>query len=285
LSAILNETAQPVSGWKAKLALGYIARVDRTVLAHRSRRGPLAVQRAFYPEGPVCHSYILHPPGGVVGGDELLIDVSVGEGARALLTTPGATKFYRSLGAKAKQSQRFKIAKNACLEWLPQETIFFTGARAALSTKIQLDADAAYIGWEVHCLGRPTNDEAFTAGTLLFSVVLKRAEQLIYKERLVIDSSNDLKALAGLNGFPVMATLLALPATNEALEMARQHCQEFTHQDNAGFAAPTLLDDVLVVRYLGNSTELAHRLFRNIWLSIRPLINGRKAVPPRIWST
>jgi urease accessory protein len=285
LSAILKETAQPASGWKAKLELGYIARAERTVLAHRSRRGPLAVQRAFYPEGPVCHSYILHPPGGVVGGDELLIDVSLDEGAHALLTTPGATKFYRSLGAKADQTQRFNIGKYACLEWLPQETIFFPGANAGLNTEIQLDTEASYIGWEVHCLGRPTNNEAFTSGKLLLSVDLKRADQLIYKERLAINSSEDLKALAGLNGFPVMATLLALPATTEALELARQHCQDFTEKNSAGFATPTLLDDVLVVRYLGNSTEQAHRLFRNIWLSIRPLINGRDAVPPRIWST
>ena len=285
MSAILKETVQLSSGWKAKLELGYIARPERTVLAHRSRRGPLAVQRAFYPEGPVCHSYILHPPGGVVGGDELLIDVSVDDDAQALLTTPGATKFYRSLGAKADQTQRFKIGKNACLEWLPQETIFFPGANAGLSTEIQLDADSAYIGWEVHCLGRPTNNEAFTSGKLLFSVDLKRKDQLLYKERLAIKSDEDLKALAGLNGFPVMATLLALPATTEALELARQHCQDFAQQGSDGFAAPTLLDDVLVVRYLGNSTELAHRLFRSIWLSIRPLINGRDAVPPRIWST
>ena len=283
-------TSEQSSGWKAKLELGYVARPDRTVLAHRSRRGPLAVQRAFYPEGPVCHSYLLHPPGGVVGGDELLIDVLVDADASALITTPGATKFYRSIGAKAHQTQRFHIAKNACLEWLPQETIFFPGANAGLSTEIKLAADASYIGWEIHCLGRPTNNEAFTSGKLLFSVDLKREKQQLYKERLAIENPEDLKAFAGLNGFPVMATLLALPASKEVLELARQCCDDFADQRSASrqqtdFAAPTLLDDVLVVRYLGNSTELAHRLFRKIWLSIRPLINGRKAVPPRIWST
>lgn len=288
--APLQET-ESTSGWKARLKLGYIARAERTVLAHRSRFGPLAVQRAFYPECEVCHSYVLHPPGGVVGGDELLIDVSVGEGAKALLTTPGATKFYRSLGALAKQEQHLTVEKGGCLEWLPQETIFFPEANAALQTTIQLAADARYIGWEVQCLGRPTNAEAFDSGKLLFTTDLRREGKPLYKERLAVDGTNDLAALAGLNGHPVTATMIALPATDDALQFARQHCQDFAERYKSddlaskSFVGATLLNDVLVVRYLGNSTELAHRLFRNIWLSIRPLVNGLEAVPPRIWST
>jgi len=289
LSANPLTHADVPSGWKAKLELGYIARSERTVLAHRSRRGPLAVQRAFYPEGSVCHSYILHPPGGVVGGDELLINVDVAQNAQALLTTPGATKFYRSLGQQAHQVQHFTIAEQACLEWLPQETIFFPGANAALSTKIELDAQAKYIGWEVHCLGRPTNNEVFESGQLLFSTELERDGKPLYKERLPILSDNDLNTPAGLNGYPVTATLIALPATKEALTLARQHCQDFMDDAKTkgvdGLAGATLLHDVLVVRYLGHSTEQAHNLFRTTWLSIRPLVNGLKAVPPRIWST
>ena len=286
MSAILKGTIQANSGWKAKLALGYVARPERTVLAHRSRRGPLSVQRAFYPEGPVCHSYILHPPGGVVGGDELLIDVVVGDHAHALLTTPGATKFYRSLDAKADQTQQFNIGKSACLEWLPQETIFFPGANAALNTEIKLDRTSSYIGWEVHCLGRPSNKEAFQSGQLLFSTALERDGQALYKERLPLTTNAVLNASAGLNGYPVTATMIALPLGADALALVRSICESFLSTGSAdGLAAPTLLDDVLVIRYLGNSTEQAHRLFRNIWLSIRPLVNGLDAVPPRIWST
>ena len=286
MSAVPLETVEPSSGWKAKLELGYVARETRTVLKHRSRFGPLSVQRAFYPEGEVCHSYVLHPPGGVVGGDELLIEVSVGENAKALITTPGATKFYRSLGALAKQTQHLTVEKGGCLEWLPQETIFFPEANAALETTIQLAPDARYIGWEVQCLGRPTNKETFDSGKLLFSTDLRRDGKPLYKERLLVDGKNDLAALAGLNGYPVTATLIALPASDEVLQLARQHCEDHMQQYKAdGFAGATLLNDVLVVRYLGNSTELAHRLFRNIWLSIRPLVNGLDAVPPRIWST
>ncbi|MGB5651682.1 MAG: urease accessory protein UreD, partial [Sedimenticolaceae bacterium] len=88
------------------MRLGFRAGPDSTVLAERQRHGPLAVQRPFYPEGGVCHVYLLHPPGGVVGGDVLGIDVKLAQGAQALITTPGATKFYRSAGALARQTQR-----------------------------------------------------------------------------------------------------------------------------------------------------------------------------------
>lgn len=282
MAAIPLEKINPSSGWKAKLELAYVARPERTVLARSSRRGPLAVQRAFYPEDGVCHSYVLHPPGGVVGGDELIIDVTVEAEAHALLTTPGATKFYRSAGPFAEQIQQFKVEEGGALEWLPQETIFFPGACAGLKTQIQLHPKASYLGWEVHCLGRPTNQETFDSGELLFQTDIQRDGEPLYKERLQLDNPWDLQGMAGLSGYPVMATMLALPAGNDALELARQACKAFGGE---GYTAPTLLDDVLVVRYLGNSTEQAHHLFRKIWLAIRPLVNGRLAVAPRIWAT
>lgn len=282
MAAVPVEKSKSASGWKAKLELAYVARPERTVLARRNRYGPLAVQRAFYPEDGVCHSYILHPPGGVVGGDQLTVDVTVEADAHALLTTPGATKFYRSAGPFAEQIQQFTIAKGAVLEWLPQETIFFPGACAGLKTQIQLDLEASYLGWEVHCLGRPANHEAFDSGELLFQTDIQRNGEPLYKERLQLDNPWGLRGMAGLNNYPVMATMLALPAGNDALDMARQACAAFGSE---GYTAPTLLDDVLVVRYLGDSTEQAHLLFRKIWLAIRPLVNGRTAVAPRIWAT
>ena len=115
------------SGWEASLELGFERRAERTVLAQRRQRGPLAVQRTFHPEGDTCHLYLLHPPGGVAGGDRLVIDTRLKPGARALVTTPGATKFYNSIGPEASQLQRFSIDEG-CLEWLPQENIFFPDA-------------------------------------------------------------------------------------------------------------------------------------------------------------
>ena len=84
------------TGWLAELELEYAVRRDKTCLVRKKQRGPLTLQRPFYPEGDICHSYILHPPGGVVGGDTLEITVQAAAKSHCLITTPGATKFYRS---------------------------------------------------------------------------------------------------------------------------------------------------------------------------------------------
>src|SRR5688572_24226503 len=94
--------AEPlVSSWKARLALGFSRLEGKTRLTRREHDGPLVVQKPLYPEssaqgsGP-CHIIVVHPPGGAAGGDELAIALDAGEGAQALLTTPGAGKWYRS---------------------------------------------------------------------------------------------------------------------------------------------------------------------------------------------
>ncbi len=116
-----------LSGWQAELHLGFSRKADKTLLSSRKHRGPLTVQRPFYPEGGLCHVYILHPPGGIVAGDKLLIDIAAGQDSQALVTTPAAGKFYRSEGKLARQNVVLKVADQAVLEWLPQETIFIRG--------------------------------------------------------------------------------------------------------------------------------------------------------------
>jgi hypothetical protein len=107
----------------------------------------LRVQRPFYPESrEVCHVYLLHPPGGLVSGDELQIDIAVGRDAWALLTTPGAGKVYGSDGQGVRQQQALRIARGGTLEWLPQEMILFDGARADLGTRVELEGDARFLG-------------------------------------------------------------------------------------------------------------------------------------------
>jgi len=265
-------------GWHASLQLAFAPQVARTALVHRQQRGPLAVQRPFYPEGDTCHLYLLHPPGGVVGGDKLDISAETAAGARALVTTPGATKFYLSAGTTAHQNQHLRVAADSALEWFPQENIFFPGAIARLDTRIALDADARFIGWEIQCLGRPVIDESFEAGDLDLRYRVERDGRLLLMERLGV-SPETRRGASGLRGLPVTATLVATPADIAGLEMARALIDETTS------AAATLLDDLLVVRYLGDSTEQCRRLFIAIWAAIRPAIIGRAPCPPRIWST
>ncbi len=277
----LNSLIESIpSGWIAQLDLAFSHRSDKTVLSHRSQRGPLTVQRAFYPEGDVCHLYILHPPGGVVGGDTLTINTTVHENASTLLTTPGATKFYRSQGETAHQKQNLQLAEHASLEWLPQENIYFPGALARMSTRIDLAANARFIGWETHCLGLPANNESFTTGQLTLDFSLSREGVPILMERMSLNSTR-LKAPTGLRGHPVMAMLVATPADNELLERARDTLSD----EDSDLIAVTLIEDCLVVRYLGNSTAKCRKLFTQIWMVLRPTILERKACPPRIWAT
>lgn len=278
--AVAAEQFPGSQGWSASLRLGFTLRGPRTVLDERRRSGPLAVQRPFYPEGDVCHAYLLHPPGGVVGGDLLDIRVRVRPGARALITTPGATKFYRSPGATARQVQHLVVDDGAALEWLPQENIFFPGADAALETRVELRGDARLALWEVQCLGRPAIGEVFARGRLDSRLAIERDGLPLLLDRLRVRPDNRAR-LSLMAGLAVGGTLVMSHAGETEVEA----CRDLLFANGSGYAGATLIDDLLVVRYLGNSTEQARRLFSGIWQLLRPATIGRPAVPPRIWAT
>ncbi|MCG7957898.1 MAG: urease accessory protein UreD, partial [Candidatus Thiodiazotropha taylori] len=181
-------------GWHAQLKLGFRKTVNRTILSERFRQGPLSVQRALYPEADLCHIYLLHPPGGVVGGDRLDIQVDVTPQANALITTPGAAKFYRSLGPIAHQQQRLDVCGGS-LEWFPQENILFPSAQVELSTEIRLRDGARFIGWEINCLGRPAINERFDPGEADFKFSLWRDDQPLLIERMLIKDRPGLDGL------------------------------------------------------------------------------------------
>ncbi len=266
--------------WQAELTLGFRQVNGRTLLAHRQRRGPLTVQRPFYPEVDVCHLYLLHPPGGVVGGDQLTIQADLAKQAHALITTPGATKFYRSAAQQAVQNQHLTIADGARLEWFPQENIYFPGAEVRLQTRIELQGTARLALWEIHCLGRPTLSEAFNRGKIEAGLQLWRNGKPLLLERLRMEAERN-AYVSLLQGQPVVATLLISHAGAEALAKAR----ELLVKRGEKMSAATLLEDLLVVRYLGCSTERARKLFVDVWCALRPALMGKVVCMPRIWAT
>jgi urease accessory protein len=271
-----------VAGWNASLALDFARRGPRTVLAGRRHDGPLVVQKALYPEGEaVCHAIVVHPPAGVAGGDALALDARLGEGAHALLTTPGAGKWYRSAGPWAEQRIGFDVAPGACLEWLPQENIVFDGARATLSSEVRLAGDARFIGWEITCLGRTGSGERFTRGELRLATRVTRDGAPLWIERGTIAGGGALlRSPAGLAGQPVTGTLVAtLAPDGELLSRLREAAPA------AGGGAVTRLPGLLVARYLGASSEAARAYFAALWGLIRPALAGRAAAMPRIWRT
>jgi urease accessory protein len=271
--------------WRARLELGFEAQQGRSYLARRRHEGPLVVQRPFFPEGnDVPHVYLLHPPGGLVTGDDLGLDVQVGAGAHALITTPAAGKAYRGLpdAGAATQAQRLTVAAGGALEWMPQETIVFSGAEVTFVTDVQLDAQATFVGWEVLCLGRPAAGELFTRGRCQQRWTVRAGGSLLYLERANYEGGAPLLHAAwGLAGAPTTGTMLAYPVNDAMVEPLREVCAR-----NPDQLAVTRLDgDLLVARYLGPSGERARACFRELWSVLRPLLLQRPAVAPRIWAT
>lgn len=284
----------PASGWQARLTLGFQRQQVRTILGPCAHHGPLRVQRPFYPEGDaICHVAVLHPPGGVVGGDELHIDVTLHPDAHALVTTPAAGKFYRSAGPSARQIQHLSVAAGAALEWLPQENIVYSGARVHAGTRVELQGDARFLGWEILCLGRPAAGERFATGDYRQDFELWRDDAPLYLEHGRYPGGDAiLDAGWGLRGQPVSATLACVGATPDRVDAIRAGWEEFDDPFSSGRNAPgaerataTQLDGVLVCRYLGPSTARARRFFTLAWSVLRPNVFGRPPCPSRFWNT
>lgn len=271
-------------GWKARLELDFAERLGRTVLARRLHDGPLVVQRAFYPEADgSSHVYVLHPPGGVVGGDSLELVVGVAPRARTLLTTPAATKIYRSAANTSELSQRFEVSAQASLEWLPQETIVYGGGRARVVTRVDLAAGAHYVGWDIVCLGRPASSDTFARGRYEQRTELYREGRPIFVDRVVATGEGRERVEPwGYGGRSVYATLVfseSSPSLVAALRAA-----ELAVVEGEAFAV-TRLTGVTVCRFLGHSAERAKACLIRAWETARPLLLEKPACRPRIWAT
>src|SRR5215471_13710918 len=180
--------APGAAGWKAELEVEFSERSGRTLPTRRRHRGPLVVQRPFYPEGrDACHLDVLHPPGGLVGGDELVIDIAAQAGATALVTTPAAGKVYRSRAAPARQRFALRIAPGARLEWLPQETILFEEASLEATLRIDFEAGSRFLAWDAVCFGRIAAGESFARGTYRQSLEVRKDGELVLLEPLLVE--------------------------------------------------------------------------------------------------
>ena len=277
----MQVTEPIVSSWKACLSLEFSFQDQKTTLSSKVHDGPLVVQKPLYPEGrEVCHAIVVHPPGGIAGGDELVLRVKTEKNASTLLTTPGAARWYRSAGAWAKQRLAFGV--QGLLEWLPQETIVFDGALADSACVVDLAAGAGLIGWDIVCLGRTGSGERFTRGSYRTSLQVRREGRPLWLERGRIDGGGRLlDSPAGLNGRPVFGTLFCSLPDPDAKLLHRLKGQKPTDGDGA----VTQLPGMLLARYLGDSGEAARRYFIALWRILRPVVAGREAVEPRIWRT
>ncbi len=273
--------------WHAHLALHYERQGARTVARHR-HEGPLRILQSLYPEGDaVCHNVLVHPPSGLVGGDLLDIDVRLDAGTHGLVTTPGATRFYRSEGEAAIQRARVQVASGARLEWLPMEALCYSGCRAENHLTLSLEPGAQAMGWDVTALGLPEAGQPFVAGSLLQHLEVEGG----WLERGRIDAGDArlMDSPLGLAGLRCMATLFFAsgtpldPALRElALERARELIETHPLRVHAGATAPD--PNVLVVRALAPVVEPAMDLLKSVRNAWRRALWDLAPHPPRTWA-
>lgn len=278
------------TGWQASLELAYARDAERTTPVLRRHAGPLRVQKGFTPEGPsVWHQVIVHPPGGIAAGDSLAIDVALQPGAQALITSPGAAKWYRGDGGTASQRLAVAIGADASLEWLPLETIVFGGAHARLSSRFDLAPSARLIAGDLVCLGRPASGDAWLDGTLHVDLDVRTGGRLAFAERTRLTASPADRASApGLGGRTAFGQLLAAgPEVDDGMVTAcRDAIGALTGPEpSLGEGAVTRVDRILLVRWRGDAAEDGWRVLRAAWSALRPRLLGRAACPPRIWAT
>ena len=274
-------------GWQAKLRLDYSVEAQRCVARH-VHEGPLRVLKALYPEGDrVCHHVLVHPPSGLVGGDELQINLHLQAGAHALITTPGATRFYGSDGLTAQQHVQAHVAEDATLEWLPLEALAYNRCQAHNQAVFHLAHGSRLIAWDVTALGLPHANQPFVQGQ--FQQHLEIAGTWL--ERGLIDAKDQrlLHSPLGLNGHTCVSTLvfaqghaMADTLREQVVALARELCESHPLRWQSGVSSPD--ERVVVVRVLSAQVENAMALLRSIWLQWRQQCWQLPAVMPRIWA-
>ncbi|MDP3138649.1 MAG: urease accessory protein UreD [Burkholderiaceae bacterium] len=274
--------------WHARLQLDYRMEAGRSV-ARFSHDGPLRILQSMHPEGDtVCHNVLVHPPGGLVGGDTLDIGVTAATGSHGLITTPGATRFYRSDGELAVQRSHISVAAGARVEWLPLETICYDACLAENRLTMQLEAGAEMIGWDLCALGLPHASLPFERGSYLQHIEVPG----IWQERGLIEAGDHrlMNSPLGLAGHRCMACIFFVAGTPLArarrqgiLEAARAVTEAHSLQATAGATSPH--ERLVVVRALAPVVEPAMAMLRQIWVAWRSQCWGMQAPPPRIWST
>ena len=279
-------------GWQGSLELAYcrdaVHGVPRTVLRDR-HNGPLRVLASLYPEASsVCHNVLVHPPGGLVGGDELGIEVRLETDAHALITTPGATRYYRSSGAPAMQRLHATLAEGARLEWLPLETIAYSGCIGESRLRFELAPGAEMVGWDVLALGLPASSQAFERGSFKQCIELPGR----WLERGLIDAGDTrlLDSPLGWAGHRVMGTLWFAAGTplpehrrNLLLDAARAATEAHPLRPTAGTSATH--DAVVVLRVLAARVEPVMGLLTAVWAEWRRVAWQLASCTPRVWRT
>lgn len=268
--------------WKANLGLTCALVDQRTVIVNREHVGPLLIQRALYPEGErVCQIIILHPPGGIAGGDQLAITCLVKAHAHVQLTTPGATKWYEGFGEPSRQEINITVESEGVCEWLPQENIVFNNALVNMSTNVSVELDGVFVGWEFTALGRHSELSPFAEGELGQVMRIDYNGRPVYIDRLRLLPDSFFDGPALLDEFRSFGLMVVVGPSleKEMIDKLRIISETVDH------CSVTERDGVLIARWLGLDIENGRDVFTKMWALLRPVYTTKNAVIPRIWKT
>lgn len=280
------------SNWLARLDLDFHVACEpgrastaggqaRTILKHQ-HLGPLRIQKALYPEGPAqCHAIIVHPPGGIAGGDRLEVRLQSQKQSQSLVTTPSAAKWYGTDGA-IPATQHVEIGLAGQLEWLPQETIIFDHALVESELSIRATGTGAMLGWDHLIFGRRASGESFKTGRFAQSLKVTLSETLVWHDRIVLNGDDALfHSPIGLRGHHAFATIWAILAEPQTWS---ESLTETVRMQSPQVSWTVLHPRLLVGRLLTEPIKLKG-LLEQAWTTLRPLVLNRIAREPRLWAT
>ncbi len=279
--------------WNASLSLSFNVSHQKTVIDDLNGYGPLRVLNLFYPEkdfGNVktCHCYLLHPPGGLVSGDCLSVDICAKKNSRVLITTPSATKIYQADANGISQSQKISIqCVGSDLEWLPQETILYDGAKPKLELLVKLDKKSSFIGSEIICFGRKTCGEEYKTGAASQRVSIYLEDEPLSLENLRLEGNSSLlRSCYGMRSQNCIASLYAYSKNESQLEESCKSLalklDDFTHS-YGGAAAVSFRNHLCSVKFIGENSRIAHKFVLEVLTHLRPVVSKRAICVPRIW--
>ena len=255
----------------------------QTRLKHVYHTDPLRIVFPTPGSGDIAQAIVATTSGGLVGGDLLEMDFAAGENAFAQLTPQAAEKVYRSTGADSQISVDLDAAPGAWLEWLPQETILFDGARLRRRTRARVAPGAVFFAGEMLVFGRRAHGESLTTGLIHDAWEVHRDATLVWADRFHVEDRMTaiLGHPAGLDGAAATATAVYVADdAPERLALAR----ELLTPDSDGIrAGATAVNGVLVIRWLARDAQVMRRAFGEFWGAFRHQVAGLPAVLPRIW--
>jgi urease accessory protein len=271
------------------LQLTYRYRQGQTQAIEHQGTAPLKVQRSFYPESAaICHNTILHTAGGIVGGDRLNINIDLQSQARAVITTAAAGKIYGSNGSIATQKIVQNIGENACLEWLPQETIIFNGALVCQHLQVNLTATASWLGWEINRFGRTARGERFTTGIWTAATEVYREGMPIWIDRQILSGNDTIDSANYLAGYPIVGTLAwigvgSLDSPDRLVSKDLVNSARSLFDGDPLKIGVTRLTEGILCRYRGDSTTEVRRWFTAVWHLLRYSYLQSPPLHLRVW--